>query len=138
MAFFAFAHSELWEAFASMAVLGIGCGLTFAAMPRIIVSTVQAAVTGHAMGLYQVLRGIGMAMGSALCGVLIAAYTPAGDALPTVGGYRASLLAGTGLCVLTAVISFILPGRGAPAPAPSSDLADESVIANAAEMGGLT
>lgn len=138
MVFFAFEHSELWEAFASMSVLGIGCGLTFAAMPRMIVSTMPAEVTGHAMGLYQVLRGIGMAMGSALCGVLIAAYTHTGDALPTLGGYRASLLAGASLCVLTAVMSYVLPSRGVRAPAPTGRLVDEPVIANAAELGGLT
>lgn len=138
MVFFAFAHSELWEAFASMSVLGIGCGLTFAAMPRMIVLTVPAEVTGHAMGLYQVLRGIGMAMGSALCGVLIAAYTHTGDALPTLGGYRASLLAGAGLCVLTAVISYVLPSRGAREPVPSGRLIDEPGMARTAELGGLT
>jgi predicted MFS family arabinose efflux permease len=139
MVFFAFAHSALWEAFVSMSVLGVGCGLTFAAMPRMIVSTVPAAATGHAMGLYQVLRGIGMATGSALCGVLIAAYTRPGDALPTVGGYRASLLSGAVLCVATAVISFVLPSRGAAADRPSTGrLVDEPVIANAAELGGLS
>ena len=105
MVFFAFAHTRIWEAFASMALLGVGVGLTFSAMPRMIVGVVAPSATGHALGLYQVLRGIGMASGSALCGMLIAAYTPAGVTLPTVGGYRASLLAGAVLCVLTALVA---------------------------------
>ena len=119
MVFFAFAHSQLWEAFVSMSLLGVGVGLTFSVMPRMIVATVDPSVTGHALGLYQVLRGIGMAIGSALCGVLIAAYTPAGATLPAAAGYKAALLVGGGLCVATAVLAAVLPvALGARAAEP--------------------
>jgi predicted MFS family arabinose efflux permease len=134
MVFFTFAHDALWQAFVSMALLGVGCGLSWAAMPRMIVSTVAPSQTGHAMGLYQLLRGIGMALGSALAGVLLGAFTPAGAALPTVGGYQTALLTGAALCVTTAIVSYVLPG----ATLPWRTRAEEAVIVPAADLGGLS
>ena len=43
MAYFAFEHSGLWEAFMVMFIGGIGIGFTFAAMPGFIVASVHAA-----------------------------------------------------------------------------------------------
>jgi MFS family permease len=134
MVFFAVAHDALWQAFVSMALLGVGCGLSWSAMPRMIVSTVAPSQTGHAMGLYQLLRGIGMALGSGLAGVLLGVYTPAGSAFPAVGGYRAALLAGAGLCVTTAIVSYVLPGVALP----WRPRADEAVVAPAADLGVLS
>jgi predicted MFS family arabinose efflux permease len=134
MVFFALAHNALWQAFVSMALLGVGCGLSWSAMPRMIVSAVAPGQTGHAMGLYQLLRSIGMALGSSLAGVLLGAFTPAGTALPTVGGYRAALLAGAALCVTTAIVSYVLPG----ATLSFRGRAKETTIAPAADLGGLS
>ena len=134
MVFFTFAHDALWQAFVSMALLGVGCGLSWSAMPRMIVSTVAPSQTGHAMGLYQLLRGIGMAVGSALAGVLLGAFTPAGSTLPDVGGYQAALLAGAGLCVTTAIVSYVLPG----ASLSWRVRAEEAAIVPPADLGGLS
>ena len=45
-----------------MFIAGTGIGFTFAAMPGFIVASVQARDTGSAMGFYQVLRSIGLAI----------------------------------------------------------------------------
>jgi MFS family permease len=111
IAFFALAHGALWEAFVSMGVAGIGMGFTFAAMPGYIVRSVAPHETGSAMGFYQILRSVGLAMGSALSAVVLAAHTPAGSLLPSVGGFQAALLIGVGLCLITAVMSWVLPGK---------------------------
>jgi MFS family permease len=117
--FFAVEHGHLWEAFVSTGLAGIGIGFTFAAMPGYIVRTVSASETGSAMGFYQVLRSIGLAIGSAVSAVVLAAYTTSGSLLPTVGGFRMALLIGAMLCGITAVMSWILPGA-APAAVPAS------------------
>jgi MFS family permease len=126
MAVFAFEHSALWEAFLVMAIGGLGIGFTFAAMPGFIVQAVRASDTGSAMGFYQVLRSIGLAVGSALSGVILAAYTHGHSAFPSVGGFRAALVIGALICLVTGIVSYLLPG----APAPGSD--DKSVDASAA------
>jgi predicted MFS family arabinose efflux permease len=49
-AFFALRHGALWEAFATMGVVGIGFGYTFAAIPGMITRAVPAHETGSARG----------------------------------------------------------------------------------------
>jgi MFS family permease len=116
--FFALEHGSLWMAFVSTGISGVGVGFTFAAMPGYIVRAVPAHETGSAMGFYQILRSIGLAMGSAVSAVVLAAYTPAGSLLPSVGGFRTALLLGVLLCLITAVLSWVLPGN-APAEMPA-------------------
>ena len=93
---------RLWEAFLVMGIAGIGIGFTFAAMPGFIVQAV-AQDTGSAMGFYQVLRSIGLAIGSALSGVILAGYTQHASLLPAVGGFR-TRCCWARLCLLTAVL----------------------------------
>jgi MFS family permease len=109
--FFALAHSMLWEPFAAAGAVGAGVGLTFAAMPGFIVRAVPAGETGSATGFYQVLRNVGLAMGSALGAAVLSSYTRRGHIYPTVGGFRTTLLLAGALCLVTAVVSFVLPGR---------------------------
>jgi MFS family permease len=118
--FFAVEHGSLWQAFAASGFTGIGIGLTFAAMPGFIVRAVPQHETGSAMGFYQVLRNIGLSVGSAMAAAILTTYTHAGHALPEVGGFRTTLLVAFGLCVVTAVVSYVLPGPNAnqrPVPA---------------------
>jgi sugar phosphate permease len=110
---FALEHRSLWEAFVSAGLVGIGIGLTFAAMPGFIVRAVPKQETGSAMGFYQVLRNIGLSVGSALGAAILTGYTHPGSRLPEVGGFRSALLVAAGLCAATAVISYVLPGAGA-------------------------
>jgi MFS family permease len=116
--FFAVEHRSLWEAILSMALSGIGVGFTYAAMPGFIVRSVPVHETGSALGFYQILRSLGLAVGSALSAVVLAAYTPSGSLLPSVNGFRAALLLGALLCLFTAVLTWVLPGK-APAVMPA-------------------
>ena len=141
--FFALAHGALWEAFAASGFAGLGVGLTFAAMPGFIVRAVPRSETGSATGFYQVLRNVGLSVGSALGAAILSSFTHPGHTFPSVGGFHAALLVASSLCLATAVISYLLPGpttamrRTEPeGPAAREDLVmeEESELAGAGLM----
>jgi len=109
--FFVFFHSSLWQPFVILGLAGAGVGFTFAAMPGFIIRAVEHHETGSATGMYQVLRNIGLSVGSALGAAILLAHTSPGHVYPSIRGFQESLLACALLGVLTAVVSFILPGR---------------------------
>lgn len=106
--FFALFHGAAWEAFATMGVIGVGFGYTFAAIPGLITLAVPDHETGSAMGLYQVIRYIGFSVGSALAAAILASHTTAGSSHPNEQGYIAALWVGTAVCALSAVCSWVL------------------------------
>ena len=111
LSIFLFARAELWQAFLVMGVAGLGTGLIFAAIPGLIVRSVPSSETGSALGVNQVIRQVGFSIGSALGAAILTQHTIAPDPLPTNAGYTVSALIGIGLCLLTAVLSFVLPSR---------------------------
>jgi MFS family permease len=123
---FALEHRALWEAFVAVGFAGIGTGFTFAAMPGFIVRAVPPGETGSAMGFYQVLRSIGLSVGSALAAAVLAVYTHRGHQFPIAAGFRTALLCASGLCLATAALSFVLPGRSvSERPALTDDEREE-------------
>ncbi|MFD9902655.1 MFS transporter [Streptomyces sp. NPDC059063] len=121
--FFAVFHSGLWQAFVMTGVLGVGLGITFAAIPGLIVQSTPARETGSAMGFYQVVRFTGFSLGSALTATVLAAHV-SGNGQPVVGGYTMVLRFSAGLCVLAAALAWFLPARStrlAPAERPPAD-----------------
>ena len=137
--FFALEHSALWQAFVAVAVCGLGVGFTTGAMPGFIIRAVPQSETGSATGFYQVVRSIGLTVGSALSAAVLMAHTRQGQALPGVDGFQAALIIAAALCLATGVVSFVLPGR-APSP-PTALTADEEedlevLMKEEAELGG--
>jgi MFS family permease len=137
--FFAVEHSALWEAFVTVAVCGLGLGFTTGAMPGFIVRAVAQSETGSAMGFYQVVRSIGLTVGSALSAAVLMAHTRPGQALPDVDGFKVALIIAAALCLATAVVSFVLPGR-APSPPGARTAGEEEdlgvLVRNKAGLGG--
>jgi MFS family permease len=136
--FFVLEHSALWEAFVAVAICGLGVGFTTGAMPGFIVRAVAQNETGSAMGFYQVVRSIGLTVGSALSAAVLLAHTPHGQALPDVSGFMMTLIIAAGLCLVTAVVSFLLPGRKASSPYVSTVNEDdrEALMKGEAELAG--
>ncbi|MGH9054720.1 MAG: MFS transporter [Acidimicrobiales bacterium] len=108
-----------------MGVLGIGLGITFAAIPGLIVQAVPARETGSDMGFYQVVRFAGFSVGSALTTTLLAAHVTS-NSQPTVNGYTTVLWVAAGICVLAAALAWSLSGRPT-LPAPADRLPAEGV-----------
>ncbi|WP_409330726.1 MFS transporter [Trujillonella humicola] len=115
---YALTPSSLWTLGAVMAVAGLGTGAVFALLPALVVSAVPPQETGSAMSLNQVLRYVGFATGSAgTAAVLDAAATPGGA--PAPWAFTALGLAGLGVGVLTALVTWALPPRrGVPGGRP--------------------
>ncbi len=80
-------------------------------MPGFIVRAVPQSETGSATGFYQVVRSIGLTVGSALSAAVLMSHTRPGQALPDVDGFKMALIIAAALCLATAVVSFVLPGR---------------------------
>jgi len=137
---FAFEHGALFEPFVVVWLAGLGMGFTFAAMPGFILRSIPPHETGSATGFYQVLRSIGLSVGSALETSILAAYTHGPHVFPTIRGVQAALLIGAGLCAGTAVLSFVMAGpdrvpllgAARSGPDPVSRLIEEGQI----ELGG--
>lgn len=110
-------RTHLWAFFVVLGVAGLGSGLVFAAVARLVTRTVPPRETGSALGLNQVVRQIGFSVGSAVGGATLAGHTPAGTALPTVTGYLVAAWIGLGVCVAAAVLGAALPS-GVPPDAP--------------------
>jgi len=136
--FFALDHSALWEAFVTAGMAGLGIGFTTGAMPGFIIRAVARSETGSATGFYQVVRSIGLTVGSALSAAVLMAHTRPGQTLPGVDGFRVTLLIAAGFCLVTAIVSFVLPGampvRQAPNARQREDL--EAVMEEEAELAG--
>lgn len=101
--FFAVVHTSLWQAFVMSALLGVGLGLTFAAIPGTISAAVPASQTGSSIGFYQVLRFTGFALGTALTAALLTQLADDGGRL-TEAGHVSVLWVAAGLCAAAAVL----------------------------------
>jgi len=128
---FSLEHRALWEAFVVMGIAGLGAGLTFAAMPGYIVRATPAADTGAALGFYQLLRSVGLSIGSAAAGAVLAHFTLAGHSLPQLAGFLTTMHVAVGLLVGAAVMSYLLLGETSGALSPAT----VEIMEEGAELG---
>jgi MFS family permease len=111
---YALLNSELWHLFVVMAVAGLGVGGVFATTPGLVLAALPRSEAGSAMALNQVMRYAGFALGSALAATLIDA-TAAGEGTSS-RGFLVIGLAACGVSVVTAALTWLLPGRPATQP----------------------
>lgn len=112
----ALAHDRLFDVAIATALLGVGVGCSFAAMPALIVASVPPERTGSATSLNQVLRSVGGSLGSAVGVAVLAAHHPAGLPFPQESGYTVAFVAGAVICVATAALAILLAPRVARTP----------------------
>jgi predicted MFS family arabinose efflux permease len=122
---FASARASLWNVLLVMGITGAGVGLLFATIPAMIVAAIPAAQTTGAVGFNQVARTVGVTAGSALCGIILQAATPAGQAIPRSSGYTtAALIAAAALVAMiaAATLALIRTRRQSRSTAPAVSL----------------
>jgi predicted MFS family arabinose efflux permease len=104
----------------TMAITGLGMGIISAAMPSLILAETPAAETSVAMGANQVIRTVGLATGSALCGLVLAAATVPGRRYPSEAGYSLGAWLGTALMLASLALALVVAHRTRPAlPSPA-------------------
>ncbi|WNV88642.1 MFS transporter [Umezawaea sp. Da 62-37] len=111
---FAVARSHLWEMFVVMGFAGLGTGLVFAVLPRMVVAGVPLEETSSGLAMHQVLRTVGYSVGSALSATILTAWTVAPSRFPENGGYKVGAFVAIGLCVVAAVGARLLQSRPVP------------------------
>lgn len=109
MAVFIFVRSSVWQLCVVTAIAGTGIAMVFAALPLLVVGAVEPGETGSTLGFNQISRTVGGAVGSAISGALLAAYTTGGARFPTDAGYAASGVAG--VIVWAGALAVSIPRR---------------------------
>lgn len=102
-------HHHLWQFSIAAALLGVGFGLSFAAMSGLIVEVVKRTETGVAAGMNANIRTIGGAVGAAVVSTVIA-NTVRASGLPTDAGYLTGFaVIGVGMLAAAAAAALFRP-----------------------------
>jgi MFS family permease len=109
-----------------MGLLGIGLGITFAAIPGLIVRAVPRTETGSAMGFYQVVRYAGFSLGSAIAASILGGHESRVTGLPTASGYVTIFWVATVICLAAGALVWVLAGRKGSEP-PAAGPGDEEL-----------
>jgi MFS family permease len=121
---FVVTSDALWQAFVATGLVGMGVGLSFAAMPGLIIRSIPGAETGSALGFYQVVRTVGFALGSGVSASILAAYTVKGQLLPERSGFEVAFVVSAAICLVAAAVSARLARpqtvRSVVSPVPAS------------------
>jgi MFS family permease len=113
----AVAHEHPYELLIAAALLGIGIGLSFAALGNLIVQAVSPEQTGVASGMNNVMRTLGGALGGQLSATFIADHMV--KDLPAVTGFTETFLMATGFLLLCFGAGLLVPrALGPPAGGP--------------------
>ena len=105
---FALLHDRTWHIVLTMAVMGIGIGISYSVMPVLIVARTPEERTASATGVNQVLRLLGGSVGAAVVAAVLAAHTPAGQVSPAESGYVVAVLVVATAGLLSAVSGWVL------------------------------
>jgi MFS family permease len=109
--FLAVAHGAHADIYVASALLGIGIGLSFAAMANLIVVAVPADQTGVATGMNTIMRTIGGALGSQIIASILTANVIAASGLPAERGFTVAFWLAAGVLAIGALAAVAIPGR---------------------------
>jgi MFS family permease len=120
------AHSTGWQIVLEMALVGVGVGLVYAMLAKLILDAVAPAVTGVALGMNTVMRTIGGVIGGQVGAALLSSFTVGDTGLPAERGFTLTFLLAGLVALVGAFAAWRIPGRRAPEPefvAPEPGLA---------------
>lgn len=121
----ALAHDTVFLVIFWSAIVSIGVGAVFAAVPNLVVSVVGANETGEATGVNTIMRNLGAAVGAQAAGAVVASHVlPSG--LLADSGFTIAFLIGAVGAVLAALCALLIPANppagAGDAAAPESKL----------------
>ncbi|MDL4770793.1 MULTISPECIES: MFS transporter [Thermomonosporaceae] len=100
-----------WGLMLSIMIINSGVGLAYGAMPALIMSSVPLSETAAANGFNALMRSLGTSVGAAVIGVVLSqmTITMGGHALTSEDGFRAGLMIGCGIALVSALIAAVIP-----------------------------
>ncbi len=104
--------SERWRIYVASAILGVGIGLSFAALANLIVQNVRPDQTGVATGMNTVMRTLGGALGGQVAATLLAGNLGRAG-LPSDRAYSLAFGMCAGAVIVGAVATLLIPSRRA-------------------------
>ncbi|GAA4365701.1 MFS transporter [Agromyces bauzanensis] len=116
------ASSEVWQIALVNALIGVGIGLGYAAMPILIMHAVPATETGAANGLNALMRSLGTSMAAAVMGAVLAATAVDVDGVlvPTRAAFDLTFLIGLAAAIVAGGLGLAIPKpRRLPGEHPS-------------------
>lgn len=105
-------HSTGWQIVLSMVFVGIGVGLVYAMLAKLIIDSVQPEVTGVAMGMNTVMRTIGGVIGGQVgAAILSANVVPGSPGLPAEQGFTITFALAGVVAIVGAFGCLRIPSR---------------------------
>ena len=106
-----------WGILVSVCVISSGVGLSYGAMPALIMGSVPITETGSATSVNTLMRSVGTSVSAAVVGVVLAQMTTdlGGFAIPSEAGFKTGLLIGAAVAALAALIATLIPTRASRA-----------------------
>ncbi len=127
-------HSSAWMLVGWVMLASLGGAMLMSAVPNLLVEVVPAERTSEFVGLAQVVRTLGTAIGTQAASVLLAlAVVRSGEQpqaiYPSADAYLWTMAAITGVCVLCGLVAWVLPRR----PGRSVDADGQALMARVGE-----
>jgi len=109
----AVAHTQPWQLIIAISILGIGVGLVYSMLAKLIVDAVAPQVTGVAMGMNTVMRTVGGTIGAQMSAAFLTSFTVGQTGLPAERGFTLTFLVAGIVAIIGLGAVFLIP-RTAP------------------------
>ncbi|MET9494195.1 MFS transporter [Streptomyces sp. NPDC006552] len=111
-----------WGIMLSGIVINSGVALAYGSMPALIMSSVPLSETAAANGFNTLMRSLGTTIGSAVIGVVLAQMTISmgGFTFASENGFRAGLMIGCGVALVSAAVATLIPALAKPDGEPAA------------------
>ncbi len=109
-------HSAVWHVVLVSTIVGVGVGISYAAMPTLIMNAVPPTETAAANGLNSVMRMLGSSIAATISGLVLAngAVITHGVAAPTNAAYSMIFAIASGVLLAGVVLAILIPRRVRP------------------------
>jgi EmrB/QacA subfamily drug resistance transporter len=128
-------HSHRADIYVASGLLGIGIGLSFAAMANLIVIAVPQDQVGVATGMNTIARTAGGALGGQVAASILTSNLITGTAMPSEHGFVVAFWILTGALALASLAAISVPGRTAAAEEAALDLEASGVSGSGTPFG---
>ena len=105
------AHAEMWQILVATSLTGFGIGMSYAAMPTLIMAAVPSSQTGIATGMNANIRTIGGSIGTVLVATILGSH-PSAAGYPAESSYTWSFVVLLVTMLAAAAASLAIPKLG--------------------------